>query len=872
MCRKLFFVSTCILLVCHSAVNGQQFLRRTLESGLLHQYGAPHYGGGVSFYDFNKDGWDDLSLPDDNLNCRFFRNNGDGTLELLEPFFPPEEGGKVKQINWVDFDNDGDADLSLSVYEGRFRLYENDGNFNFSEISAVAGFPDTQNETFGHSWGDYNRDGWLDVYICNYDYFNTDVTNYLYRNNGDGTFSDVSIETGTDNGSNFSFMGAFGDYNNDGWSDLFVINDRSYSRDYMYRNNGGTFSDETESLNLDYYIYSMSNSWADYDNDGDFDIYITNGMAGNLLHRNENAGEYFTEVAVQAGVVQYDFSFAANWLDYDLDGWLDLQVCVKPFWLNPGQNRFYRNNGDGTFSNLTESIGIAPDHGRWSHGAAWGDINNDGHPDYCVNNDFPYLSDLWLNSGNSGNNYLKISLEGVISNRDGIGSLIEIWAGGMSQRRYTMTGESYLSQPSARNIFGLGQNQQVDSIRISWLSGHVDHFYNISVNQTLHILEGSSLSIDLGSGVVHPLCGNAAILEATGYATYEWSNGQTDSSIIVVEPGAYWLNATTSEGIIVHSDTIYFETAQPPQTEVMATAPSCPGSTDGSIELIIDNPYPTYPVSIVWENGVSGNFLDGVADGWQVYTLHYGNGCVIADSVGLFAPPLVIPEMALTGISCYGANDGSIAFPDPEGDGILAVIWSDGISGTSRENLAAGEYGYSITFTNNCIATGSSFLPEPEAFVIQLQQWENASGDTELTVSVDGGTAPFTFLWSNGETGDSATYETAGDFWLLVTDANGCEEVYPFEIESATSHPVQNATRKFGIFPNPGGDFTVLSGQLIVGTGIDIYSAEGSFLRRHLVESDSFEIIDFKGLADGIYILKLSDGEVFRYVKSGNRQ
>jgi hypothetical protein len=862
MCRKLLLVIVIFSIVSNSQVYGQQFVRHTMACGLLHQYSGSNYGGGVSFYDFNKDGWDDLSLPDDNLNCRFFRNNGDGTLEMLPPLFPAEEGEKVKQINWVDFDNDGDADLSLSTYQGRFRLYKNDGNFSFSEIAAISGFPDAENETFGHSWGDYNRDGWLDVYICNYDYFDTDITNYLYRNNGDGSFSDVSLETGTDNGSNFSFIGVFGDYNNDGWSDLFVINDRTYSRDYMYRNNGGTFSDETEILNLDYFIYSMSNSWADYDNDGDFDIYITNGMAGNLLHRNENVGEYFTEVAVQAGVVQYDFSFAANWLDYDLDGWLDLQVCVKPFWLNPGQNRFYRNNGDGSFTNLTENIGIALDQGRWSHGASWGDLNNDGHPDYCVNNDYPYLSDLWLNTGNSGNNYLKISLEGVVSNRDGIGSLIELWANGMSQRRYTMIGESYLSQPSPRNIFGIGQSEMVDSIRISWLSGHVDRFYDISANQTLHITEGSSVNVSLNHTGIIPLCTDSVVLETSGFSSYIWSDGSIGSSLEISEPGAYWVEAFTAEGISVLSDTIFVVEAEIPDIESIISNPICSGSSDGMIAVTVLNPYEHMESQLLWSTGEASDIIDGLPAGSYSLDFYYGEGCIVSWDYELVDPDYQEPEITVEELLCYGDSNASISIENINGNGIDILTWDNGTAGTSLDELGPGMYSFQLIDTLGCLFEGEVLIDQPAELLTNLIITPATEAENAFAViEVSGGLVPYEIYWSNQSTGESSGMLDPGDHWVQVIDAHGCDTSLYFKVEFIASIANEmNSDECFMLSPNPGKEnvkLLSLCGREY--SEIAIYSFEGKLLTRLSAEGRKEQILPLNNLPVGIYLVVIPE-------------
>lgn len=803
-CALLF---SAVFLLCPLLnISAQTFTRYTFEAGLLHQYRAGHYGGGVSFYDFNKDGWDDVSLVDINLECKFFQNNGDSTFTLLPAFFPAAPTiPDVKQLIWVDYDNDGDADISITTYERRFRLYKNNGNLQFTEVATSVGFPHTTNESFGHCWGDYDRDGDLDVYFCNYDYFVPDATNYLFKNNGDGTFTDATNETGTSNGYNMSLQSVFIDYDNDGWSDLFIINDRYPCFNTMYHNDGGTFSDVTQDVELYYNILAMSNSWADFDNDGDFDLYITNEWAGNLFHRNEN-GEYFTEIAEEAGVVLNDFSWAASWLDYDLDGFLDLHICVEPLTVDPGQNRFFRNNGDGTFSDYSEITGISPDM-NLSHGAAWGDFNNDGHPDIVTCNDFPEVSDLWLNSGGNGHHYCKVSLEGRISNRDGIGSRIELYAGGQSQTRFTICGESYLSQNSQRHIFGLAETTVVDSLIVKWPSGFTDRFYDIQADQTLHIIEGSSISVNLGNSP-QSLCSGEIELDAgPQFNSYLWSTGSTDQTIIADEPGTYWVEVTTPEGLSAVSDTITI--VQPIAEEPVADiySPSCPGIADGYISLSFVNDYPEFDSFVVWDNGQSGFNLSGLLPGDYSCTYYFGNGCEASFFYTLNEPAYPIPLISSSDALCHGSSDGFIEVTNAGSAGILEVSWSNGLSGAFIDNLSAGEYSFILTDTIGCNATGSTVIGEPTPLNMSLEI-VNALDDTggSAVPQPSGGTPPYSYSWSNGSTSEVQSDLIAGNYSVTLIDANGCTFTLEFEIvqEYSTGLPEERIIQNPLIFPNPG--------------------------------------------------------------------
>lgn len=796
------------MLFCQIYSFSQTFTRYTFEAGLLHQYRAGHYGAGVSFYDFNKDGWDDVSLVDINMECKFFQNNGDNTFTLLPAFFPSIPNfNDVKHLLWVDYDNDGDADISITTYERRFRLYRNDGDLQFTEVATTIGFPATTCESFGHCWGDYDRDGDLDVYFSNYDFaFPPECTNYLYKNNGNGTFTNATDETGTANGFHMSLQSVFIDYDNNGWSDLFVINDRVPCYNTMYYNNGGTFSDVTEEVGLYYNILSMCNSWADFDNDGDFDLYITNDWGGNLFHRNEN-GEFFTEIAEEAGLELNDFSWAASWLDYDLDGFLDLHICVDPLTIDPGQNRFFRNNGDGTFSDYSEITGISPDL-NLSHGAAWGDFNNDGYPDVVTCNDFPEVSDLWLNSGGNGHHHFKISLEGRISNRDGIGSRIELYAGGQTQTRFTICGESYMSQHSQRHIFGLAETTLIDSLIIEWPSGFIDSFYNLDADQTLHIIEGSSISVNLGNSP-HSLCSGGIQLDAgPQFASYLWSTGDTNSSIFADEPGEYWVEVTTPEGLSAVSDTIIVVQPVTDEPQAAIYSPSCPGIADGSISLNFENEYPEFNTYVIWDTGEIGFSIGGLLPGVCTCIYYFGNGCEASFAYVLNEPAAPIPAISSGNVQCSGGSDGFIQVSNAGSAGLLEVSWSNGLTGAYIDNLTAGEYSFIITDTLGCSAPGSTGISEPEQPLQLTLELINALDDTGGSAQAfpSGGTPPYTYAWSNGFDGDAQYDLEAGLYSVTITDANDCIFVQEFEIQQETSTGITNSPFSEGavIYPNPG--------------------------------------------------------------------
>ena len=315
----------------------------------------------------------------------------------------------------------------------------------------------------------------------------------MFENNGNGTFTDTSLAAGISQIHHLSFCSAWLDINNDGYQDLYISNDKIEEerfRNIMYKNNGdGTFTDISVSSGTDILIDAMTVTVADYNNDGWFDIYITN--LGRSVFLRNNGDETFTDVATETNTEFNSSAWCANFFDADNDGSQDLYVSGSligfPQFLS---GAFYLNDGNGLFS-------IPFDSGFESALAssfvnAYGDINNDGFPDLVETNADEEQVFLWENKTINNNNWIKINLEGVESNRDGIGSVIEISANGQTQYRYTHCGESYLSQNSKSEFFGLGDAAIIDSIKVTWLSGNVNIFKDIEVNQTFNIIEESS--------------------------------------------------------------------------------------------------------------------------------------------------------------------------------------------------------------------------------------------------------------------------------------------------------------------------------------------------------------------------------------------
>ncbi|WP_412985368.1 FG-GAP-like repeat-containing protein [Pontimicrobium sp. IMCC45349] len=448
--------------------------------------------GGVSFFDYDNDGWDDLTFASKgNFGVKFFKNNS-GTF--VEDTFNISITGHSKQVLWVDYDNDGDNDLFVTKVDGVNKLYQNDGNFIFTDVTFAAGLPNFGVKyTYGAAFGDYDNDGHLDLFLCNKDDMYV-IPNELYHNNGDGTFTNVTATSGISTVGHLSFCASFFDYDNDGYQDIYISNDRIANPNILYRNNGnGTFTDVSAASGTDVIANAMSTTIDDYNNDGWLDIYVTNTVEGNFLLCNNWDGT-FTDIALASGTIFNSIGWGASFFDADND--TDLDLYVSSMIDNPNLGiftyAFYEQVTNNTFT-VPLNAGFSDDQ-YISFANAIGDVNNDGLTDLVIVNQAPDNHSLRVNATNNSNNFLKVKLEGTSSNKNGIGSWIEISINGEKQYRYVLCGEGFLGQNSNIEIFGLGTTANIDYVAVYWLSGTIDVLTDVTPNQTLNIVEGSTLS------------------------------------------------------------------------------------------------------------------------------------------------------------------------------------------------------------------------------------------------------------------------------------------------------------------------------------------------------------------------------------------
>ena len=494
-------------------------------------------GSGCAFTDYDNDGWIDIVLVNGKdwegyptgkrQTMALYRNNRNGTFADVTA----SAGLSVEMygigVAAADYDNDGDDDLYVSCLDAD-RLFQNQGDATFIDVTEQAGI---HNPGFGTScaWFDYDKDGYLDLYVANYVEWTieTDIlctldgtnksyctpesyqgqSSRLFRNRGDGTFTDVSRISRIEDRTSKSLGVCIFDYNSDGLPDIFEANDTQPNK--LYHNNGdGTFIETGLNVGIAFSengvaTGAMGIDAGDYDGTGRESLVIGN-FSNEMMNLYNNEGEIFIDDAPIANIGHASLltlTFACFFFDFDLDGWLDIFAANGHVEneINAVQSEvtyaqvphLFRNTGEGTFQDVALKAGTdlaTPVVGR---GGAYGDIDNDGDWDILVTtSNGP--AHLYRNDGGNQNNWIKLKFIGSKSNRNGIGANVSITTKSGTQTRTLKSGCSYCSQSELSLIFGIGQTPLVDMIEVNWPSGIVNRLVNVKPNQLLVVEEGET--------------------------------------------------------------------------------------------------------------------------------------------------------------------------------------------------------------------------------------------------------------------------------------------------------------------------------------------------------------------------------------------
>jgi hypothetical protein len=520
----------------------------TSTAGIQFHHNSGAYGGkllpetlgsGCAFLDYDADGWQDILLINgmdwaghkrERSTLKLYHNNRNGTFTDVTHAAGLDIEMYGMGVAVGDYNNDGFPDILITCV-GQNRLFRNTGKGTFLDVTAKSGLGGRQALSTSALWFDFDRDGLLDLFVCNYVRWSPEQdvfcsldgkhksyctpeayrgeTCWLFRNRGDGTFEDITAKSGVFDSSSKSLGVAMFDYDHDGWPDLLVANDTQPNK--LYRNqHNGTFKDVGMeagiALSPDGKARAgMGVDTGDFTNSGNQGLAITNfdnEMAG--LYRAGGSGS-FEDVAAQTGVglpTKNSLGFGCTFFDVNLDGYLDLAIAnghidetVRNIRGNVGYAQppqLFLNNGKGSFYDVAVEIGSGFAQAKVGRGLAYADFDRDGDLDLLIttNNGPAYL---YRNDQTSGNRSIRFRLIGTKSNRDAIGANVRIEYAGMSQLRMVKSGSSYLSQSELPVTFGLGTRDQVDRVVVEWPSGAIEEYKTLSAGKTYECTEGKGV-------------------------------------------------------------------------------------------------------------------------------------------------------------------------------------------------------------------------------------------------------------------------------------------------------------------------------------------------------------------------------------------
>ena len=503
--------------------------------------------GGIGLIDCDNDGKLDIIAINGSSTDRYRQHGGDPLITLYHQdadlkFTDITQQAGLTRKGWsmgvavADYDNDGLPDIYVTSYGGNV-LYHNLGNCKFEDVTEKAGVA-VGGLSAGAAWGDYDRDGHVDLYVSRYVHVEMDKlpdfgsnekfcrfrgvlvqcgpwglageSDFLFHNRGDGTFEDVSKKAGVDDPKHYYGLGVvWGDYDNDGWPDIYVANDAGPN--YLYRNkHDGTFEEVGLMLGADLSgdgqeLGSMGVDMGDYDHKGRLDIFVSEfvDQSDTLYHNNGDDG--FADVTWRTGIGQPSHPYVGwgtGFFDMDNSGWLDIFVANGHVYPQvdtiPNAAHFkqpmllFRNKHDGTFEESGAAVGLSDIPLQSRRGAAFGDINNDGCVDIVTLNVGEPPS-LLLNHCQNGNHRVLFRLQGTKSNRLAIGARVTVKAGGITQFSEVKGGSSYISQNDLRQHFGLGKSDKMDEVTVRWPNGESETLRGVPADFIYTIVEGQGI-------------------------------------------------------------------------------------------------------------------------------------------------------------------------------------------------------------------------------------------------------------------------------------------------------------------------------------------------------------------------------------------
>ncbi len=482
MKRFLFFT----LLVWANLFSQTVFTQQQDSAGL--QLGFS--GEGVCVLDFNRDGLEDLFFTDLNGRNRLFENLGGLKFRDVTVSAGIDSMVSARPASAADYDNDGWPDLFVGGVNSASRLYHNNGDGTFSNVIAGSGIQ-TNSDLRGACWCDVNQDGLVDLYLSS-----LKAKNQLYINQGNGQVREMALafNAAGPTAPGLVMGAAFFDMNWDGNEDIFLTQDGNLGNVLLKRDGAAGFADVSQSSGVVLPVQGMGVDVGDYNRDGWLDVYTTNLDQNSLLKNNGNSTFSDLSAASGAADVARSMGWGTFFFDADNDGWLDIYNNNQSGF---GQipNSFFLNRRDGTFSDESASSGVKIMND--GIGAAFADLDNDGDLDIVLNGKAKagFSSVILLrNEGNGSRHWIQFDLEGTVGNRDAIGARLALFSPGGRQVSFVAAGNGYASQSSLRQHFGLNSDAVVDSLIVYWPGGRQERFAGFAANQRYRIIQGSGIT------------------------------------------------------------------------------------------------------------------------------------------------------------------------------------------------------------------------------------------------------------------------------------------------------------------------------------------------------------------------------------------